>query len=119
MTFCDLLTFCVNLGQFWNIPVTVQPFTPAVPYPELEDDFFNVTVSPPDSPPRSFLGDSFPRTWDNTKEHCLYVGNGQGGWSGEFQELPDSVIEGRYNDYIVDGMFETDFKFSRMEGSCV
>ena len=97
----------------------MQPFVPANDDPELQGDFFNVTVIPPDSAPRSFLGDSFPRTWDNTREECLYVGNGQGGWSGEFKDLPGSVIEGCYSDYSVDSMFDTDFTFSRIEGSCV
>ena len=84
----------------------------------LEGDYYNVTVVPTDSAPRSFLGQAFPETWDTTQEQCLYVGDGQGGWSGEFKQLPDSVIEGSYTDYILDGLFQTTYKFSRMKGSC-
>lgn len=99
--------------------MNVQPFTPIVVIPDFEGSFFNVTVEPIDSAPRSFLGDSFPRTWDNTKEQCLYVGNGQGGPGGEYRdELPGSVIEGRYSDYMMDDMFDTDFTYARIEGSC-
>lgn len=78
-----------------------------------------MTVVPSDdSPSRSFLGDLFPRTWDNTRETCLFVGNGQGGPSGAFADLQDSVIEGYYTDYMIESMFGTDFKYARVEGVC-
>ena len=97
----------------------VQPYSPAVVEPRVDvNSLYNVTVMPWDSAPRSFLGDSFPRTWDNTPESCLYVGNGQGGPSGEFPDLTGSVIEGHYTEYMVDDMFATDFKYSRNEGTC-
>ena len=86
--------------------------------PELLGNYRNVTVYPSGSAPRSFAGDQFPRTWDNTRETCLYVGNSQGGPSGEFDELTGSVIEGRYTSYMVDDMFGTEFAFSRLEGAC-
>ena len=79
---------------------------------------YNVTVIPPDSPPRSFLGDLVPRTWDSTKEWCLYVGNGQAGPSGT-SDLRGSVIEGRYSDYIVESMFDPTFIYDRLQGACI
>ena len=110
--------------------VRVEPFTPP-PESSMEqeaDMLFNVTVQAADDPNdpdhspmppyRSFLGDLFPRTWDNTREECLYVGNGQGGPSAEFPVFRDSVIEGRYTDYIVDSIFATDFAYDRIGGNC-
>ena len=81
------------------------------------NQLFNVTVNPVDSPPRSFLGDQFERTWDNTEKPCIYAGNSQGGPSGE-ESLPGSVIEGVYTDYVTDSLFDTDFEFDRIKGAC-
>ena len=97
----------------------VQPYSPAVVKPGVNiNTLYNVTVLPKDSAPRSFLGNNFPQTWDNTVEPCLYVGNSQGGPSGEVPDLTGSVIEGRYTEYMVNDMFATDFKYSRIEGTC-
>lgn len=110
-------------GQFWNVPVTADPYDP--PAGSLlvgEQNLYSVTVDP--SPmedggddTRSFLGDLYPRSWDNTHEKCMYVGNGQGGWTKDVDELADSVIEGRYTDYVVDSLFGTDFEYDRI-GVC-
>ena len=106
--------------------VHVEPFTPP-PGSNMEHDpnlLYNVTVqeaNDPDDPRvsyRSFLGNLHPRTWDNTHEECLYVGNGQGGPAVEVPAFTDSVIEGSYRDYIVNSMFETDFAYDRIEGNC-
>jgi hypothetical protein len=80
-------------------------------------NLFNITLLPPDSPPRSFMGDMYPRTWDNTRERCLYVGNGQGGPGGE-RDFKGSVIEGHVTDYIVDGLFGTTYKYAKLKGEC-
>ena len=100
--------------------MTAESFVaPAGSFLEGEENLFSVQVDPMNgSPVRSFLGDLFPRSWDNTRENCMYVGNGQGGPGGEFDELPDSVIQGRYTDYIVDSMFETDFEYDRIGDTC-
>ena len=97
--------------------MTAESFVaPAGSFLEGEENLFNVTVDPVNGgAARSFLGDLFPRSWDNTRENCMYVGNGQGGSGGEFDELPDSVIQGRYTDYIVDSMFGTDFEYDRID----
>ena len=81
------------------------------------NNLYNVTVVPGDSPVRSFLGYKYPRTWDHTKETCLYVGNGQGGPSGE-RFLPGSVIQGRYTEYMMDSLFDTTYKYSKLSGAC-
>lgn len=117
LTTYSLKPLCISYpGQFWNVPVTAVPFDPpAGSFLEGNESLFSVTVDPMDGgATRSFLGDLFPRTWDNTRENCLYVGNGQGGPGGEFAELPDSVIKGRYSDYAVDSLFDTDFEYDRI-----
>ena len=88
---------------------------------------YNITINPPNGSPRSFLGQRFPRTWDNSPETCFYVGDGQGGPGGKFiGEDEDfrgrsarTVIEGRYTDYIVDSLFQTEFLYEEWESDCV
>ena len=82
-----------------------------------------VTVEPEDAPARSFLGHFYHLKWDKTREPCLYVGNAQGGPSYEVPDPNDSVIEGRYRDYIFDGadenLFATGYTYSQFEeGRC-
>ena len=97
--------------------MTAEPFTP--PAGDLVENLYNVTVLPSGgSKPRSFLGELYPRTWVSTEQECLYVGNGQGGPSGEYNHLPDSVIEGRYSEYITKSLFDTDFKYTKIQGAC-
>ena len=77
-----------------------------------------VTVEPQESPARSFLAAEFSRTWENRQDTCFYAGSGQAGRSGEIEAVDDSVIEGRYSDYLVGGeddIFEPEFEFSRFE----
>lgn len=45
---------------------------------------------------------------------CYYVGNSQGGKSGE-SDNNDPVIEGKYSDYEVAGLFEYKFIYSQFE----
>lgn len=45
---------------------------------------------------------------------CYYVGNGQGGITGLLED-EDSVIEGQYSDYVVDGLFGHNFIYSQFE----
>ena len=81
-----------------------------------QDDLYVVTVAPEDgSPLRSFLAQQYFPTWDNRPGPCLYAGNAQGGWSGEVNGLNNPVIQESYKDYIVNGLFETDFTYSRFE----
>lgn len=103
-----------STGQFWNIPVSVEPYTAI----SGTSNLFNVTIFPVESSPRSFLGGMYDYSWDHSFETCLYSGSGQGGPGGEVPDLTGSVIEGIYKDYIVESLFETDYKFSHVEGSC-
>ena len=95
--------------------------------PGQAGSFFNVTVFPvgdlndpttSNPPPRSFFGDLYHLTWDLRKEECLYVGGSQAGPFGEVSGLSDSVIEGRYTDYIVSSLFAADYRFARIQGTC-
>ena len=45
---------------------------------------------------------------------CYYVGGAQGGRTSERDEN-DSVIEGQYTDYQVNGLFGDDFLYSQFE----
>ena len=85
----------------------------------ISDDQYNVTIQPANgSPPRFVLGEIFPRTWDNTRETCLYLGNSQGGRSGIDPNLDYSVIEGKYSNYRMDDMFATQFEFEEWDSDC-
>ena len=99
--------------------MTVQPYNSPPPGTVDPEKRFNITIIPANgSPPRSFQGERFPRTWDNTRQPCLYAGNIQGGPDGEFNDLSDSVIEGRYKNYKVASFFETTYDFSEWESDC-
>ena len=78
-----------------------------------------VTVDPESSPARSFLGHFYYQKWDRTREPCLYVGNAQAGPSFEVPDPNDSVIEGYYRDYILQGedenLFATGYTYSQFE----
>ena len=76
-----------------------------------------IQVSHPSSTPRVFTGLLFPVTWEQQMSYCLYAGNRQGGTIQEVEDPNDSVIEGIYTDYIMNGEFTTDFKFSHFDES--
>ena len=104
-------------GQFWNIPISVQP--------PNQDGLYNITVTNPStlddevSQSRSFLGRRLPRTWDNTPQTCFFVGDSQGGPRYEDGEEYDSVIQGDYTEYIVDSLFTTEFEYARFNSQCI
>ena len=53
--------------------------------------------------------------WDLSNKDCLYAGNIQGGRLGDIRDpnVGDSVIEGDYMQYAVEGMFASDFTYSQ------
>ena len=113
-------SICKYVGQFWNIPITISPTTmattPLTPNP-LPPPYI-LTLSPPlPSPQRQFIARLYTNTWDKRGSECYYAGSAQGGPLGELESphLRDSVIEGRYTDYIVSSLFETQFKYSRFD----
>jgi len=98
-------------GQFWNVPIGISSFPldpPALPH-------YEISVNSSNGETRSFVGSFYERTWDATLSPCLYVGNRQGGPSGEFDDPNDSVLQGSYQDYEVSGLFSTDFDFSEFD----
>ena len=104
-------------GQFWNVPVTVLPFNGDFGGSPTYDDYV-ITVDHPDSPPRSFVGLKYKRTWEYEKGVCYYAGNTQAGPLPEVSDPIDSVIEGVYRDYIVDSLFATDYIYSHFTAIC-
>ena len=109
-----------HAGQFWNIPVTYTRYNGTdLPAGTDPSRVYVVRVAPESSPARSFLGHIYHLKWDKSREPCLYVGNAQGGPSFEVPDPNDSVIEGRYRDYILQGgdgnLFETSYTYSQFE----
>ena len=108
------------LGQFWNIPMTVVPYTGLFDGKNDTGLAYTVTISPPGSNTRSFVAHWDDHKWDYREEPCLYVGNGQG---GPIREVANdgTVIEGKYSDYIVNALFSVNLKeskFDRYRGVC-
>lgn len=110
-------------GQFWNIPITFQRFNYTGPNPQLISEYFNIdrlyeiTVHPPSSPTRSFVGELYHRSWDQRGVRCFYAGDSNGGPYSEFQSPADSVIEGIYSEYRVSGLHQTEFKYSQFSSN--
>ena len=113
---CCTFHFLVRFaGQFWNIPVQISP--PLNPTMHESRALHTVTVSPPSGAQRRFLARLHSATWDKRSLPCYYAGSSQGGQLGEMESphLQDPVIEGRYTEYIVTGLFETHFMYSRFD----
>ncbi|KAL5468739.1 hypothetical protein EMCRGX_G029850 [Ephydatia muelleri] len=104
------------IGQFWNIPISMVHYSGTLPqgYDSI-DPLYIITINPPHSPSRSFLGEQYGRTWDNTKKTCYYSGGAQGGRTG-VASPDDSVIEGAYTDYITSDIFSTLFRYNQFQG---
>ena len=105
-------------GQFWNIPLTIAPYVG--PYgdgiAQLSDKIYSITASYPGAPERTFIADYGKRDWLDNRP-CLYAGNRNGGPIWEVKGS-SSVIEGKASDYKVDGLFDTDFQFSKYNDNC-
>ena len=76
-----------------------------------------MTVKHPSSDARTFVGFKYDVTWEWKLKHCLYVGDRQGGPAGEVRD-DGSVIEGSYEDYIVDTAFGTQFEYAVFDRMC-
>lgn len=85
----------------------------ALPEDYNRDMVFVVTVTPPSGHSRRFIGERFARNWDNSAGPCIYVGNAQGGPSGELEDPNDSVIEPSYTSYRLSGLHHTEFAFKQ------
>ena len=89
--------------------------TQEIDYLDL-DSLYAVTVAPPlASRNRTFIAELYTFTWEPRNEVCFYAGNIQGGRLREITDrnFNDPVIEGSYEDYIVDGLFEHEFAYSQ------
>ena len=108
----------LSTGQFWNIPVSISPMTTTTPASLTLDSLpppYILTLSPPLSRPRQFIARLYSNTWDKRGRECFYAGSAQGGPLGELEspQLRDSVIEGRYTDYRVNTLFDTEFTYTQ------
>lgn len=103
-------SFFLCTGQFWNVPVTITPFTGENVFGQTADDTYvlNITTI---SQQRLYVGVLGRLTWEVEEGPCLYVGDSQSDSTYEFEDPNDSVIEGLYTDYIVSEGFGDDFKF--------
>ena len=102
----------LNTGQFWNVPVDISQYEGTTPD---DSPYYLVRVTPPNGKPRQFVANLHPQTWDLSQVSCLYAGNSQGGTLGEFGDANNPVVEGHYSDYMVTGLFATQFKYSQFK----
>ena len=96
-------------GQFWGIPFKMVPTSGGN----------NATLTmypPPPAKNRTTWAEVYKSTWTQQgvpaipNSSCLFVGSPQGGaWPSTF----DTVIEGTWQDYITDSLFETAWSYSR------
>ncbi len=108
---------CNHTGQFWNVPIEITNYTGPI-FNDPETARYQITVTHPDfSGTRSFTGLLSDVNWEFQRTPCFYAGNQQGGPIYEVEEPNDSVIEGEYDSYRVNGPFETDYVFSRFDSN--
>ena len=118
-----IYTHAQHTGQFWNVPIFFEPYEYTGTDPDIAryfrlDRLFVISVQPPSGQTRRFVGELYRRTWDKSLEPCYYAGTAQGGAIREFANSPrDTVIEGRYRQYQVQGLFQTEFTYSRFDSS--
>lgn len=106
----------IHAAQFWNVPVELAEFTGSTPDDTLK--YYTVKVTPPSGNAREFVGHLYDVTWDFTPIPCVYAGNRNGGPVAEFDDPNDSVIEGKYDEYVTDDLFSTDFTYERFGRQC-
>ena len=96
--------YFLSVGQFWNIPVDIRPFTGMMDDGSEASGTYVVTLNTGGSQ-RSYTGYLSGSTWDHTQEPCLYVGNRQAGQIFEISNPNDPVIASIYKDYRVEGAY--------------
>lgn len=85
------------------------------------NQLYVVTVTHPGTQSvRRFIAEFDDKIWDLSKKDCLYAGNIQGGRLGDIKDpvAEDSVIEGSYRQYIVNGLFDNEFEYQHFETEC-
>ena len=65
---------------------------------------------------RIFPAIFYPLVWDRSYNGCYYAGDSQGG--PEISRNPmNSVIEGHYTQYSLDGPFDTEYLYSQFDAA--
>nr|WNS50027.1 Na-Ca exchanger/integrin-beta4-like protein [Halisarca dujardinii] len=107
------------IGQFWNVPIGIEPYTGVFDGKQLnkDDGVYLVHVAYPGSQNRTFVAEFRPRAWDS-KVPCLYAGNSMAGPMAEAPQYRDNVIDGAVNSYNVDNLFTTDYQHSKYKSDC-
>ena len=96
------------LGQFWGVPFKLVP---------TSGGNYTITMYPPGAARnRTMFAQVQETTWTQMgmpaipRSSCLFVGSQQAGaWPSD----SDSVIEGTWQDYRTDSLFNTVWKYSR------
>ena len=65
---------------------------------------------------RNFPAIFYPLVWDRSATGCYYAGDSQGGPETSRNPI-NSVIEGHYSHYTMDGLFDTEFRYGQFEDS--
>ena len=112
-----LCPFCS--GQFWNVPIGVEPYIGPFGAKEVDkdDDVYLVTVSYPGSQNRTFVAELHRRAWVE-RIPCLYAGNSMAGPIAEVPQYKDNVIDGALDSYSVKDLFSPEFEHSKYKSSC-
>ena len=101
----------------FNVPFTVVDYGGLLDSLDPSTNHYYVTVGntlEDSASSRTFVASLQLRSWDRTAGPCLYAGNRQSGPTGDIpedQRPNDSVIEGEYTQYAVDGDFGSDCMF--------
>lgn len=97
-----------HAGQFWNVPVNLEPYTGLDRNGMPVNNRYQINVPSRSLPStdRLFTGIFYEFNWSHERKPCLYAGNRQAGPIYEIPSPNDPVIEGNYRDYKVPGAFE-------------
>ncbi len=79
------------------------------------ESLYTVTVQPVGGVQRTFVAELYHRSWDRTQSPCYYAGSSQGGPLNEFDSPSDPVIQGRYTQYRLRELQDTDFVYSQFD----
>ena len=105
-------------GHFWNIKVEAEKYdVTADDKISPEQSHYAVTVNRPGD--SRFFAWKDSHTWEEKSMSCLYCGDAQGGVLHEVTSLADPVIQGTYDDYIVSGLFDSDYKYDMFRSQCL
>ena len=96
------------IGQFWGVPFKLVP---------TSGRNYTITMYPPGAGRnRTMFASAHGSTWTQNgvpaipSSSCLFVGSAQ---AAAFPSDSDSVIEGTWEDYRTDSLFDTTWKYTR------